>query len=258
MRILRLRTRCGRRRCAALKEAIESGLGDEDEKEAAPRRRAPGCRNRAGARSPASPLRRDWRIGRLHHFQADHIVVKDTPGESRCRVAEASRRDREREGAAPGRVRLDESARRQKARRRSSARTRPSSTTPIFSAKRPRSSRPGTAPRGRGSRRSSAAWPRCKQASDAHLARPRRRSARRRPARAAPARRHRAQRDRAARRAGDPRRRRPHAVRHREARSEAHPRHLHRRPADRLRTPRSSRVRSTFPPSSARAPRCSN
>ena len=58
----------------------------------------------------------------------------------------------------------------------------------------------------------------------------------------------RAQRDGAARRARDPRRRRPHAERHRPARSAAHPRHRAPSPAARLRTPRSSRARSTSRP----------
>jgi phosphocarrier protein FPr len=65
---------------AALKSAIESGLGDEDEKEtvaAANRAWVPESSGRAIAGVAASP---GLAIGRLHHFKADHIVVKDTPG----------------------------------------------------------------------------------------------------------------------------------------------------------------------------------
>lgn len=64
---------------AALKAGIESGLGDEDEKEPVKASRAwvPESSGRAIAGVAASP---GLAIGRLHHFQADHIVVKDTPG----------------------------------------------------------------------------------------------------------------------------------------------------------------------------------
>jgi phosphocarrier protein FPr len=65
---------------AALKEAIESGLGDEDEKEpiAVTRAWVPESSGRTVAGVAASP---GLAIGRLHHFQADHIVVKDSAGE---------------------------------------------------------------------------------------------------------------------------------------------------------------------------------
>ncbi len=65
---------------AALKAAIESGLGDEDEKEpiAVTRAWVPESSGRAVAGVAASP---GLAIGRLHHFQADHIVVKDSAGD---------------------------------------------------------------------------------------------------------------------------------------------------------------------------------
>jgi phosphocarrier protein FPr len=65
---------------ATLKEAVESGLGDEDEKPARTDTRAwvPESSGRALAGVGASP---GLAIGKLHHFQADHIVVKDTPGD---------------------------------------------------------------------------------------------------------------------------------------------------------------------------------
>jgi phosphocarrier protein FPr len=61
----------------ALKEGIESGLGDEEEKTSAVQIRAwvPESSGRAISGVGASP---GLAIGRLHHFQADHIVVKDT------------------------------------------------------------------------------------------------------------------------------------------------------------------------------------
>lgn len=64
---------------AALKEGVESGLGDEDEKEIRVETRAwiPESSGRAIGGVSASP---GLAIGRLHHFQASHIVVKDTPG----------------------------------------------------------------------------------------------------------------------------------------------------------------------------------
>ncbi|MGB8166267.1 MAG: phosphoenolpyruvate--protein phosphotransferase [Chthoniobacteraceae bacterium] len=64
---------------AALKEGVESGLGDEDEKEVRVETRAwvPESSGRAIGGVSASP---GLAIGRLHHFQASHIVVKDTPG----------------------------------------------------------------------------------------------------------------------------------------------------------------------------------
>jgi len=64
---------------AALKAAIESGLGDEEEKETRPEARAwvPESSGRAISGVAASP---GLAIGRLHHYQADHVVVKDTPG----------------------------------------------------------------------------------------------------------------------------------------------------------------------------------
>ncbi len=66
---------------AALKEGVESGLGDEDEKETpviAERASVPESSGRAIGGVAASP---GLAIGRLHHFRADHIVVKDTPGD---------------------------------------------------------------------------------------------------------------------------------------------------------------------------------
>jgi phosphocarrier protein FPr len=65
---------------AALKVGIESGLGDEDEKEpaaSAARAWVPESSGRAIGGVAASP---GLAIGRLHHFRADHIVVKDTGG----------------------------------------------------------------------------------------------------------------------------------------------------------------------------------
>jgi len=64
---------------AALKIAIESGLGDEAEKESDTPTRTwvPESSGRAIGGVGASP---GLAIGRLHHFQADHIVVKDVPG----------------------------------------------------------------------------------------------------------------------------------------------------------------------------------
>ncbi|EDY19819.1 phosphoenolpyruvate-protein phosphotransferase [Chthoniobacter flavus Ellin428] len=64
---------------AALKEAVEGGLGDEEEKPSRTESRAwvPESSGRAIAGVAASP---GLAIGKLHHFQADHIVVKDTPG----------------------------------------------------------------------------------------------------------------------------------------------------------------------------------
>ena len=63
----------------ALQAGIDSGLGDEDPKEAIAAARAwvPESSGRAIGGVAASP---GLAIGRLHHFQADHIVVKDTPG----------------------------------------------------------------------------------------------------------------------------------------------------------------------------------
>lgn len=63
----------------ALQKAIESGLGDEDEKQALPASRAwaPESSGRAVRGIAASP---GLAIGRLHHYQAAHIVVKDTGG----------------------------------------------------------------------------------------------------------------------------------------------------------------------------------
>ena len=66
---------------AALKEGIESGLGDEDEKEKitiAERAWVPESSGRAIGGVAASP---GLAIGRLHHFRSDHIVVKDAPGD---------------------------------------------------------------------------------------------------------------------------------------------------------------------------------
>jgi phosphocarrier protein FPr len=64
---------------AALKTAIESGLGDEDEKGPVAVERAwvPNSCGRAIGGVAASP---GLAIGRLHHFKADHIVVKDSAG----------------------------------------------------------------------------------------------------------------------------------------------------------------------------------
>lgn len=64
---------------ATLKEAVESGLGDEEEKASRTESRAwvPESSGRAIAGVAASP---GLAIGKLHHFQADHIVVKDMPG----------------------------------------------------------------------------------------------------------------------------------------------------------------------------------
>jgi len=64
---------------AALKAGIDSGLGDEDEPEpiAVARAWVPESSGRAVGGVAASP---GLAIGRLHHFQADHIIVKDTPG----------------------------------------------------------------------------------------------------------------------------------------------------------------------------------
>jgi phosphocarrier protein FPr len=64
---------------AALKEAVESGLGDEEEKEPVAPERAwvPESSGRALGGVAASP---GLAIGRLHHFKADHIVVKDSAG----------------------------------------------------------------------------------------------------------------------------------------------------------------------------------
>jgi phosphoenolpyruvate-protein phosphotransferase len=64
---------------AALQAGVESGLGDEDPKEpvAATRSWVPESSGRAIGGVAASP---GLAIGRLHHFRADHIVVKDTPG----------------------------------------------------------------------------------------------------------------------------------------------------------------------------------
>jgi phosphocarrier protein FPr len=64
----------------ALKAAVESGLGDEEEKKPRSDARAwvPESSGRAIAGVSASP---GLAIGKLHHFQADHIVVKDVPGD---------------------------------------------------------------------------------------------------------------------------------------------------------------------------------
>jgi phosphoenolpyruvate-protein phosphotransferase len=64
---------------AALKQAVESGLGDEEEKETRQETRAwvPESSGRAIGGVSASP---GVAIGRLHHFKASHIVVKDAPG----------------------------------------------------------------------------------------------------------------------------------------------------------------------------------
>jgi phosphoenolpyruvate-protein phosphotransferase len=66
---------------AALKAAVEAGLGDEDEPEKRVETRAwvPATSGRAIGGVSASP---GLAIGRLHHFQAAHIVVKDTPGDT--------------------------------------------------------------------------------------------------------------------------------------------------------------------------------
>ena len=66
---------------AALRAAVESGLGDEDEKPrgtADMRAWVPESSGRAVGGVAASP---GLAIGRLHHFQASHIVVKDQPGD---------------------------------------------------------------------------------------------------------------------------------------------------------------------------------
>lgn len=64
---------------AALQRAVESGLGDEDEKVATPVSRAwvPESSGRAVRGIAASP---GLAIGRLHHFKASHIVVSDAGG----------------------------------------------------------------------------------------------------------------------------------------------------------------------------------
>ncbi|HSI13137.1 MAG TPA: phosphoenolpyruvate--protein phosphotransferase [Chthoniobacter sp.] len=65
----------------ALKAAVESGLGDEEEKKPRADLRAwvPESSGRAIAGVSASP---GLAIGKLHHFQADRIVVKDAPGDT--------------------------------------------------------------------------------------------------------------------------------------------------------------------------------
>jgi phosphocarrier protein FPr len=65
---------------AAIKRAIESGLGDEEEKlpVAAERLWVPESSGRALGGVAASP---GLAIGRLHHFKADRIVVTDIPGD---------------------------------------------------------------------------------------------------------------------------------------------------------------------------------
>jgi phosphocarrier protein FPr len=66
---------------AALRAAVESGLGDEDEKPTRADVRAwvPESSGRAVSGVAASP---GVAIGPLHHFQASHIVVRDTAGET--------------------------------------------------------------------------------------------------------------------------------------------------------------------------------
>lgn len=61
---------------AALKEAVESGLGEQEKTEIVVAERAwvPESSGRAVGGVAASP---GLAIGRLHHFQASHIVVKD-------------------------------------------------------------------------------------------------------------------------------------------------------------------------------------
>lgn len=65
---------------AALKAAVETGLGDEEPAEPRMECRAwvPESSGRSTGGVAASP---GLAIGRLHHFRASHIVVKDTPGD---------------------------------------------------------------------------------------------------------------------------------------------------------------------------------
>src|SRR5206468_1257603 len=65
---------------AALRNAIESGLGDEEVKVpmAAERMWVPESSGRAVGGVAASP---GLAVGRLHHFKADHVVVTDSAGD---------------------------------------------------------------------------------------------------------------------------------------------------------------------------------